>query len=210
MQSTQQMHRQHRQAHRTEQERNRQQNQSVLYRICNQHSSSQNGDDAACQPEQQRGTGNQADADPGKQIKNQGDGKQQNFEDQFHGQSLLFTFIIEIIEEITPRFKDRGLIFVLGKLVVDILELDGLGEIGFCDTADAIGHHALIWNTVLRRLLFFIRPVCSCDSRFDLLPFGAGQPLFCGQCGEPPCLVDAAAVTRRRNSLSCKDGTSGG
>ena len=117
---------------------------------------------------------------------------------------------IEEIEKITPCFKDGSLIFILRKLVVDILKLDGLGEIGICDNADAIGHHALIGDTVLRRFLFFIRPVCSCDGCFDLLPFGAGQPLLGGQCGEPPYRVGAAAVTQRRNCWSCKDGASDG
>ena len=123
---------------------------------------------------------------------------------------LEFDGRIEEIEEITPCFKDRGFILVLGKLVVDILELDGLGEIGVGDNADAIGHHALIGNTVLRRFFFLIRPVCSCDGCFDLLPFGAGQPLLGGQCGEPPYRVGAAAVTRRRNCWSGKDGASDG
>jgi len=71
-------------------------------------------------------------------------------------------------------------------------------------------YHALIGNTVLRRFFFLIRPVCSCDGCFDLLPFGAGQPLLGGQCGEPPYRVGAAAVTRRRNCWSGKDGASDG
>ena len=123
---------------------------------------------------------------------------------------LEFDGRIEEIEEITPCFKDGSFILVLGKLVVDVLELDGLGKIGVGDNADAVWHHALIGNTVLRRFFFLIRPVCSCDGCFDLLPFGAGQPLLGGQCGEPPYLVDAAAVTRRRNCWSGKDGASDG
>ena len=44
---------------------------------------------------------------------------------------LLYTSLevnraVEIIEEITPALKDRGLIFVLGELIVDVLKLNGL------------------------------------------------------------------------------------
>ena len=33
---------------------------------------------------------------------------------------------VEVVEEITPAFKDCGLIFILGELVVDVLKLNGL------------------------------------------------------------------------------------
>ena len=36
---------------------------------------------------------------------------------------------VEVVEEIAPALKDRGLIVVLSKLVVDILKLNGFGVV---------------------------------------------------------------------------------
>ena len=78
---------------------------------------------------------------------------------------------IEIVQEVTPAFKDRGLILVLVQLVIDILELDGFGEIAGFHAADAIRPHSFKRNTVLRGLLLFVLLLSSCDCGLDLLLF---------------------------------------
>ena len=56
---------------------------------------------------------------------------------------------VEIIEEITPALKDRGLIFILGELIVDVLKLNGLCVVAVRYTADPVRPHPFIGDTVL-------------------------------------------------------------
>ena len=109
---------------------------------------------------------------------------------------------VKVIQKIAPRFKDCGLILVLRKLVVDVLILDGFGVARIGHTADTVRPHTLIWDAVLRRFLFLIRPVRPCDGGLDLFSFGAGQFLFCGQFDTPPGLIGFAAPGRHRNCWS--------
>ena len=56
---------------------------------------------------------------------------------------------VEVIEEITPALKDCGFVLILRELVVDVLELDGLGVVAVCHTADTVRPHLFIGDTVL-------------------------------------------------------------
>ena len=82
---------------------------------------------------------------------------------------------VEIIEEITPALKDRGLIFILGELIVDVLKLNSLCVVAVRYTADPVRPHPFIGDTVLCRFSFFVRAVGAGNGRFDLLLIGAGQ-----------------------------------
>ena len=135
---------------------------------------------------------------------------------------------VKVVEKITPRFKDGGLVLVLAQLVIDVLKLDGLGVMGICHTADAIGPHPLIGDAVLCGLLFFIGTVCPRNGGFNLLFLCAGQfalrphRLFfpagaCGvvsffgkQCDAPPCQAVPAASIRHRNCWFCRGAAWGG
>ena len=86
---------------------------------------------------------------------------------------------VEIIEEITPALKDRGLIFILGELIVDVLKLNGLCVVAVRYAADPVRPHPFIGDTVLCRFSFFVRAVGAGNGRFDLLLIGAGQLFLC-------------------------------
>ena len=45
---------------------------------------------------------------------------------------------VKVVQEIAPALKDRGLIVVLSKLVVDILKLNGFGVVVIRDAADPV------------------------------------------------------------------------
>ena len=127
---------------------------------------------------------------------------------QIHKGKLELDRAIEIIEEITPCFKDRGFILVLRKLVVDVLILNGFGVVRIGDTADAVRPHTLIRNAVLRRLFFLIRPVRSDDGGFDLLTLGAAQLFYRGQFDTPPGLIGLAVQARHKNCWSYRGAVS--
>ena len=55
----------------------------------------------------------------------------------------------KIIEEITPALKDRGLIFILGELIVDVLKLNGLCVVAVRYTGHPVRPHPFIGDTVL-------------------------------------------------------------
>lgn len=57
---------------------------------------------------------------------------------------------VEVVKEITPTLEDSRFIFILIELIVDILELDSLGEVAGFHTAYAIGEHPLKRDAVLR------------------------------------------------------------
>ena len=109
---------------------------------------------------------------------------------------------VKVVQEITPRLKDGGLVLVLRKLVVDVLILDRFGVARIGHTADAVRPHTLIRDAVLRRFFFFIRSVRSCDGGFDLFSFGAGQLFLFGQFDTPPGLTGFAAPERHKNCWS--------
>ena len=88
---------------------------------------------------------------------------------------LKFDGAVEVVEEVAPALKDGRFIFILRKLVVNILILDRLGVKGIGDTADAVREDPLIRDAVLRRKLLFIGLVRPGDGGLDLLSLGAGQ-----------------------------------
>ena len=128
---------------------------------------------------------------------------------------------VEVVEEITPAFKDGGLVLVLAQLVVDVLELDGLGVAAIRHLADAVRPHPFIGDAVLGGLFLFARAVGAGNRCLDLFSFGAGQltpgfglrlcrfglPLcLCReQCHTPPCR-DLPAVPTRHRSCWCGRG----
>ena len=85
---------------------------------------------------------------------------------------------VEVVEEVAPALKDGGFIFILRKLVVNVLVLDRLGVKSIGDTADAVREYPLIRDAVLRRKLLFIGLVRPGDGGLDLLSLGAGQFLL--------------------------------
>ena len=128
---------------------------------------------------------------------------------------------VKVVEEIAPALEDGGFIFVLRKLVVDVLELDGFCVAAIRHLADAVRPHPLIRDVVLGGLLFFARAVGAGNRCLDLSAFGAGQltpgsglrlcrfglPLcLCReQCHTPPCR-DLPAVPTRHRSCWCGRG----
>ena len=82
---------------------------------------------------------------------------------------------IEIVQKIAPAFKDRGLIIVLGQLIIDVLELNGLGVILGRHPADPVRPHPLIRDSSLScPRLFLVRPV-PFHQLFQLLLFRLGE-----------------------------------
>ena len=75
---------------------------------------------------------------------------------------------VKVVEEITPAFKDAGLIIVLSQLVVDILKLNGFGVVVIRDAADTVRPHPLIWDGGLRCPRDFLR-VLLLAARHQLL-----------------------------------------
>ena len=123
---------------------------------------------------------------------------------------------VKVVEEVAPALEDGGFVLVLAELVVDVLELDGLGVAAIRHLADAVRPHPLIGDAVLGGgLLLFARAVGAGNRCLDLFAFGAGQltpgsglrlcrfglPLcLCReQCHTPPCRDLPAAPTRRRS-----------
>lgn len=80
---------------------------------------------------------------------------------------------IKIIEEVTPRIKDCGLVLVLVELVIDVLKLHRFAVIVICHPADAVREHPLKWDGILRRLVPFVRILRLGNGSFNLLSVGA-------------------------------------
>ena len=80
---------------------------------------------------------------------------------------------IEIVEEITPAFKDCRLILVLRELVVDVLELNGFGKERVRHPAHAVRIHVLVWDGLLRRQFFGVT-LNALDGSSDLFALLAG------------------------------------
>ena len=57
---------------------------------------------------------------------------------------------VEIVQKITPGFKDGSLILRLSQLVVDIVVADRFGETPIFGMADTVTVHCLIGNRILR------------------------------------------------------------
>lgn len=83
---------------------------------------------------------------------------------------------VEVVQAVTPALKDRRLVFVLGQLVVDVLELNGLSEIGVGDAADAIRPHPLIRDRILRGARLLGIPLDSGRKLRQLLALSPRQP----------------------------------
>ena len=76
---------------------------------------------------------------------------------QIHKGKLELHGTVKVVKEVTPTVEDLLLIFVAGELIVDVTELDGFGEMRFCDPTDAVGTHTQIRDAVLGGNLFLIR-----------------------------------------------------
>ena len=126
---------------------------------------------------------------------------------------------VEEIQEAAPLIEDGGLIFLLRQLVVDVLELDGLGVVVVRYPADAVREHTLERDGLL----------CSPGNaavRFGTVNYGLDLPLLClgeisghsdvscfrlsfeEQWHLPPFQVAAAAQGRHRSCWSGRDGSS--
>ena len=81
---------------------------------------------------------------------------------------------VEVVEKVAPGLKDSGFILVLIELIVDVLELDGLGEVAGFYTANAVLPHPFKGNTVLCRLF-------SSYLDFSLLRLQPGFAFFCSR-----------------------------
>ena len=119
-----------------------------------------------------------------------------------HKRQLELNGAVKVIKKITPALKDRCFILVLIELIVDVLELDGLGEVTGFHTAHPIGEHSLKWDAVLCRLLFIILIFRSCDGGFDLLLFRPRELSFFGQYDIPPCRDFPVALKPHRSCSS--------
>ena len=109
---------------------------------------------------------------------------------------------VEIVEEVAPAVKDRGFVLVLRELIVDVLILDGFGEIGVRYPADPVGVHTLERDTVLCGKLSFVLSLGFGDCCFNL-PFLGSCELPClRQWRIPPCRENPAVRGRRRSCLS--------
>ena len=77
---------------------------------------------------------------------------------------------VKIVEKIAPSLENGGLVLALGQLVIDILKLDGLGEMGIRDLTHAVQIHPLIGNGFLRCVRAFVLSGLR-DYRVQLFPF---------------------------------------
>ena len=64
---------------------------------------------------------------------------------------------VKVVQEVTPTIKDLLLIFIAGKLIVDVTKLDCFGVVRITDPANAIGPHTQIRDAVLGGDFFLIR-----------------------------------------------------
>ncbi len=111
---------------------------------------------------------------------------------------------IEIVQEIAPTFKDRGLILVLRQLIVDILKLNSLGVVLLRYPADAVRPHPLIRNGSLSCPGLFLVRTVSLQQLFQLLFFRPGElELFVflshGVLGSPLFSISRRGQSRRKS-----------
>ena len=99
---------------------------------------------------------------------------------------------VKEVEEAAPLLKDSRLVLLLGELVVDVVELDGLGVVVVGDTADAVREHPLERDGLLGGAGSAVIPAGLLDDGPDLLLFR-----FCQACGESGWLRFPAPVFPR-------------
>ena len=63
---------------------------------------------------------------------------------------------VKIIEEVAPVLKDRALVLVLSKLIIDVIETDRFGVETVLHAADPVASHLLIGNGFLCRDFLFL------------------------------------------------------
>ena len=140
-----------------------------------------------------------------------------------HERQLEVDGAVEKIQEGAPLFENRGLVFLLGQLIVDVLILDGLGIILVADTADAIREHTLEWDRLLRGAGNAVITPCAVDNLLNLPCLSLSQILrhvqvsfFCfseqtfhrKQCDLPPFLPVPDGSGRHSSCSSDRDGPS--
>ena len=76
---------------------------------------------------------------------------------QIHKGKLELDRAVKVVQEVTPTIKDLLLIFIAGKLIVDVTKLDCFGVVRITDPANAIGPHTQIRDAVLGGDFFLIR-----------------------------------------------------
>ena len=86
---------------------------------------------------------------------------------------------VEEVEEAAPLLKDSRLVLLLGELVVDVVELDGLGVVVVRHTADAVREHPLERDGLLGGAGSAVIPAGLLDDGPDLLFLR-----LCQACGE--------------------------
>ena len=110
---------------------------------------------------------------------------------------------VEVVQKIAPALKDGRLVIVLGELVVDVLETDGLGVERVTHATDAVRPHPLVGDAVLRgRGLLALSAACPANGGVDLFALLTREGLrggFSVQCSAPPDLILPAAATRHRS-----------
>jgi hypothetical protein len=76
---------------------------------------------------------------------------------QIHKGKLELDRAVKVVQEVTPTIKDLLLIFIAGKLIVDVTKLDCFGVVRITDPANTIGPHTQIRDAVLGGDFFLIR-----------------------------------------------------
>lgn len=84
---------------------------------------------------------------------------------------------VEEIQEAAPLLKDRGLVFLLGKLVVDVLILNGFGIIPVPGAADAVRKHPFKGDGLLRSAGNAVIAARLLNDLLDFLLVTAGEVL---------------------------------
>ncbi|CDC75982.1 putative uncharacterized protein [Candidatus Colimorpha enterica] len=84
---------------------------------------------------------------------------------------------VEVVEEVTPILKDCCLVLILSKLVVNIVETDGLGVEAAVYLADTVTAHLHIGDRLLCGLADFLRFLVLFLVRDDFLLFLSGKSI---------------------------------
>lgn len=77
---------------------------------------------------------------------------------------------VEKVQETAPFLEDRGLVLLLGQLVVDVLELDGLRVVPVTHAADPVGEHPVKGDGLLRGPRDTVIFPCGFDDFLHLFP----------------------------------------
>ena len=92
-----------------------------------------------------------------------------------HETELEMDGAVEEVQETAPFLEDGRFVLLLGQLVVDILELDGLG-VKASDAADAVGEHPVKGNRLLGGPGDPIIFLCAVDDFLDPALILFGEP----------------------------------